>query len=399
MKKVLLTAMAILTVASASVFGMYGVDGDDWIGFLTDGNQFRARMDQLGFTLGNGTIKGTLGFRADTGYMGSILGAGTAGNETLALNPTVSAGIGYTSDMFGIGVGYNFTYIDRFLQIHTPVLMINALNNNLKLAVPIQVAVTDNANSSSPDGSLIPENIKFTGIGFNNLELRYATGIDAFNEVRFYASYRNTTHEGNGGTIQKLVSEALALQLRLYFLKTTVGDVTVNPFLKVQYSTALKGTRLDDFYMLDSYKYPAGQVVNGVYDGNIGIDGSKKQSDIYKSSPYQVTITPVLSLAASSDIVSLYFEPSLGYRISGNAITVEEANAGMKQKITHNLAWGAYAEMYVTPVEDLEWYFEMDINNNNTVASANGSTPPVYFETTTGITWYLPSFGGDTAAQ
>ena len=49
MKKVLLTAMALITIASASAFGMYGVDGDDWIGFLTDGNQFRARMDQLGF--------------------------------------------------------------------------------------------------------------------------------------------------------------------------------------------------------------------------------------------------------------------------------------------------------------------------------------------------------------
>ncbi|WP_297276721.1 cell surface protein [uncultured Brachyspira sp.] len=407
MKKVLLTAMAILTVASTTVFGMYGMDGDDWIGFLTDGNQLRARMDQLGFTLGNGTIKGTFGFRTDKGALGNIISGAVSGDKlttTHYFTPTVSAGIGYTSDMFGIGVGYNFTYVDPHLYIHTPVLMFNALNNNLKIAVPIEIAITDDARPNDPFGdSMVDPNIskvKFTGIGFNNLELRYTTGIDAFNEVRFYASYRNTTHEApvNGAT-QKLVSEALALQLRLYFLKTTVGDVTVNPFLKVQYSTALKGTRLDDFYMLDSYKYPAGQVVNGVYDGNVGIDGSKKQSDIYKSSPYQVTITPVLSLAASSDIVSLYFEPSLGYRISGNAITVEEANAGMKQKITHNLAWGAYAEMYVTPVEDLEWYFEMDINNNNTVASANGSTPPVYFETTTGITWYLPSFGGDTAAQ
>ena len=405
MKKVLLTAMAILTVASTTVFGMYGMDGDDWIGFLTDGNQLRARMDQLGFTLGNGTIKGTFGFRNDKGTLGNIISGDVSGDKLTVshyFTPTVSAGIGYTSDMFGIGVGYNFTYVDPNLYIHTPVLMFNALNNNLKIAVPIEIAMTDNARSVTPDGdSLVNPNekVKFTGIGFNNLELRYTTGIDAFNEVRFYASYRNTTHEGNGGIIQKLVSEALALQLRLYFLKTTVGDVTVNPFLKVQYSTALKGTRLGDFYMLDSYQYPAGQFVNEVYDGNAGIDGSKKQSDIYKSSPYQVTITPVLSLAASSDIVSLYFEPSLGYRISGNAITVEEANAGMKQKITHNLAWGAYAEMYVTPVEDLEWYFEMDINNNNTVASANGSTPPVYFETTTGITWYLPSFGGDTAAQ
>ena len=55
MKKILLTAMALLAMASTSVFGMYG-DQDDWIDFLTDGNQFRARMDQLGFVLGNSTI-------------------------------------------------------------------------------------------------------------------------------------------------------------------------------------------------------------------------------------------------------------------------------------------------------------------------------------------------------
>ena len=385
MKKVLLTAMAILTVASASVFGMYGVDGDDWIGFLTDGNQFRARMDQLGFTLGNGTIKGTLGFRADTGYMGSILGAGTAGNETLALNPTVSAGIGYTSDMFGIGVGYNFTYIDRFLQIHTPVLMINALNNNLKLAVPIQVAVTDNANSSSPDGSLIPENIKFTGIGFNNLELRYATGIDAFNEVRFYASYFNAFHEIAGF---KYLQEALGLELRLYFLKTTVGNVGINPFIKVAYSTALKGENLTEFMVSDYYGTIAG-IVN-----------TQKQSDIYSANPYELTISPVLALEASSDIVSLYFEPSLGYTVSGNAPLKNPNGNNEKQTLTHALTWGAYAEMYITPVQDLEWYFEMDVNGNVTgqgTAAANANLAPVLFETTTGITWYLPSFGGDTA--
>ena len=144
MKKVLLTAMAVLAMASTSVFGMYGVDGDDWINFLTHGNQLRARMDQLGFVLGNGTIKGTFGLRANTGWMGNIFNYNLGDNanspinsEASSFNPTVSVGIGYTSDMIGVGVGYNFTYIDRFVQVHTPTLVLNALNNNLRLAVPI----------------------------------------------------------------------------------------------------------------------------------------------------------------------------------------------------------------------------------------------------------------------
>ena len=205
MKKVLLTAMALLTIASASVFGMYG-KGDSWMDFLTHGNQLRARMDQLGFVLGNGTIKGTFGFRANRGYLGSIL---AATNNTIDFRPTLSAGIGYTSDVIGVGVGYNFTYIDKNLQVHTPVLTLNALNNSIRFIAPIQVAVTDKLNGIN--------NNKYTGVAFNNIQFRYYTGIDAFNAIRLYAYYRNSTSEQGG---QKGVSEAFGIQARFYFLRT-----------------------------------------------------------------------------------------------------------------------------------------------------------------------------------
>ncbi|MBW5380731.1 cell surface protein, partial [Brachyspira hampsonii] len=94
MKKLLLTAAAILSIISASAFGMYG-DQDDWIDFLTDGNQFRARMDQFGFVLGNNTIKGTFGLRSQAAItlLGSIISGET---DNVSLNSTISAGIGYT---------------------------------------------------------------------------------------------------------------------------------------------------------------------------------------------------------------------------------------------------------------------------------------------------------------
>ena len=186
MKKVLLTAMAILTVASASVFGMYG-NGDSWIDFLVHGNQFRARMDQLGFTLGNGTIKGTFGFRANTGYLGSILVAQSGTNPDVDwthLDATLSAGIGYTSDAFGIGVGYNYTFVGKNLGIHTPVLTINALNDNLRIAVPIQIAVMNQKDQDASSAAL--GGIKdYMGIR-TDIQVRYYTGIDAFNAIRFY---------------------------------------------------------------------------------------------------------------------------------------------------------------------------------------------------------------------
>ena len=360
MKKVLLTAMALLTIASASVFGMYG-KGDGWINFLVHGNQFRARMDQLGFVLGNDTIKGTFGFKADQGALGAILNSDNNGTSTYTtlFKPTLSAGIGYTSDIIGVGVGYNFTYIDKNLQVHTPVLMINALNNSIRFIAPIQVAVTDKLNGSA--------GYKYTGVAFNNIQFRYYTGIDAFNAIRLYAFYRNNGFEFNGS---KGSSEAFGIQARFYFLNTQVGDVTVNPYIRVEYHTALRGSTLEK-YNAESYS---------LYDI---VPTDAKQSDIYDVSPYKFAIKPVLSLAANSDYVSLYFEPSLGYTLTG------KKGKGVKEEMSHALAWGAYAELYITPVKDLEWYFEMDVNGN--AGQNNENLPPVSFAATTGITWYLPA--------
>ena len=381
MKKVLLTAMAILTVASASVFGMYG-NGDSWIDFLVHGNQFRARMDQLGFTLGNGTIKGTFGFRANTGYLGSILVAET-GNDSkdldwTHLDATLSAGIGYTSDAFGIGVGYNYTMKDTDGSgIHTPVLTINALNDNLRIAIPFQIAAM---SKDKQDFYGIKD---YMGIR-TDIQVRYYTGIDAFNAIRFYLKYGQSGFTSTGFTDNnKYAASSLGLQLRLYFLNTTIGNVNVNPYIKLVYNTAIKGSSAS----VDSYNY--------LNNNGVGaFDGPYSSGSAGDTGAYDFTIAPVLGLGANSDIVSVWFEPSLGYSVSG----------AKNSALTHKLAWGAYAELYITPVEDLEWYFELDVNNtdsyHNHVSgsdpySKQGSGVPVYFETSTGITWYLPSLGGD----
>ena len=162
MKKIFLTAMALLTMASASVFGMYGVDSG-WIDFLVHGNQFRARMQQLGFVLGNDTIRGTFGFNnAARGAYGSLLQVGndtTADGSTVGsgffydFQPTISMGIGYTSSLISVGVGYNATIgTNRWVKynnktegktteavVHTPVLTLTALDNAFRMAIPIQV--------------------------------------------------------------------------------------------------------------------------------------------------------------------------------------------------------------------------------------------------------------------
>ncbi|MEI0539627.1 cell surface protein [Brachyspira pulli] len=371
MKKVLLTAMALLTIASASVFGMYG-NGDSWIDFLVHGNQLRARMDQLGFTLGNGMIKGTFGFKADTGrYLGSILSA-TTGDEAsvtskngTSLNATISAGIGYTSPVFGIGVGYSYTWVDKERSIHTPVLAINALNDNLRIAIPVQIAVGDKAGEKD-----------YMGIR-TDVQIRYYTGIDAFNAIRFYLKYGQQSYNNGlaGNALREYSASSLDLRLRLYFLNTTIGNVGINPYVQVSYATALEGSSID----VSSYN------ASGNLKGN-------------KPGDYKFAINPTLGITANSDVVSLYVEPSIGYALVGNGKnTVNDKSYGM----THNLTWGAYTELYITPVKDLEFYFEMDIGSKYYDVKYNGSTiettlsaVPINFATGCGITWYLPSLNG-----
>ena len=351
MKKFLLTLIAVLSITNSLIFGMYG-NNNDWIDFLTDGNQFRARMDQLGFLLGNDKVRGTVGFRANTEYWGSILTA--SGNAKL--DATVSAGIGYTSDLIGIGLGYNYTYsaadengIDKKLDIHTPVLAINALANNLRIAIPVQIAVTDSLYNAN--------NYKYLGISLDP-QIRYYTGIDLLNQIRLIVKYGINQAKDASTTY---TASSFGFDFRLYF-GATVGNVTLYPFIKVTYDTSLgaKGKSIGSYEVLsDSVIIPT------------------TAGDLLDRETYILSIIPTLGLEASSDIVSLYLEPGIGYSIYDD---------GMRgSKLTHSLAWSAYTELYITPVEDLEWYFEMEVNNEGGI--------PVNFASTTGITWYLPSFG------
>ncbi|MEI0492134.1 cell surface protein [Brachyspira intermedia] len=390
MKKVLLTAMALLTIASASAFGMYG-DRDSWIDFLVHGNQFRARMDQLGFTLGNGTIKGTFGFRsqAATTYLGNIL-AGSTGN--VDLTATISAGIGYTSEPFGIGVGYNYTYIHERLGVHTPVLMINALNNNLRIAVPIQIAVSDNPFNIAQGANTVPGPAQYNNpvkdyVGVStDVQIRYYTGIDAFNAIRVYFRYGQAGFKNREGTSSEYFAQSVGFQARFYFLNTQVGNVTVNPYLKVEFDTALVG---------NATTVRAGEAANSVINSftmPFAINSGTTKEE-WEKNPYVVTAAAVLGITANSDIVTLYVEPSLGYTASYGG-KEKGLVYNPDPKVSHKLAWGAYAELYITPVKDLEWYFEMDVNNNTPRTGYTYNNVPVNFATSTGITWYLPAFDG-----
>ena len=393
MKKVLLTAIALLTIASTSVFGYYGANSD-WIDFLVDANQLRFRVRQMGFVLGNDMIRGVVGVRdeSETSF-GAIFDSTTyAPNGTtkqfLNFIPTVSAGIGYTSDIFSIGVGYNYRYHHTTfngltkngygLSEHTPVLTMTAMNDSLRIAIPIQVAVKNGDIANSTDKT------KYMGISMDP-QIRYYTGIEAFNEIRLYVKYG--VNEVTAESVKEK-AESFGFDFRAYF-GATVGDVALKPFLKVTYDTALgaKGKR--------AYKVANIAIANpatGSYSDTYGVKSSSGVIFVdvvtggYEHNPWALNILPTLGMSANSDIVSIYVEAGLGYGAVDTGYKFNSANAD-NTGILHSMRWNAYGEIYINPVKDLQWYFEAEIGNGGGAFAKN----TLQFNGATGITWYLPA--------
>ena len=405
MKKIFLTTIALLSIASASVFGMYGVNSGDWIGFLTHGNQFRARVQQLGFTLGNDTIKGTFGFfNNGRGAWGSMLSTNTAdAGQGLYYDftPTISMGLAYTSSLISVGVGYNATIgprLDRYNNktspkkveavVHTPVLVLNALDNAFRMAIPIQVVnLTDKFDDLK--GSVTAVSLE--------AQFRYYSGLDFLPQIRLYIKYGNYGAQlSQGGQKDKQTfAESFGFDFRLYF-GSMVEEVAIQPIVKLVYNGALgkqhNVRNVTALGALDDSATYMGNVANSfatvlanpnaVIDTPIPTYDGNTISESWKKGAWDLTLAPALGITANSDVVSLYVEPSLGLKITQLGSATDN-----KVKELYGLAWGAYAEIYITPIKNLEWYFEADVNNNAT----SGSITPVKFAASTGITWYLPA--------
>ena len=375
MKKIFLTTIALLSMASATIFGMYGPDSD-WIFFLTDGNRFRARADQLGFTLGNDTIKGTFGFRNKGfgGQFGKMLN--TTDGVNYNFNPTISMGLGYTSSLISVGVGYNATIgSQRWTKYngkaegkttevvaHTPVLVLNAMDNAFRMAIPIQVV---NLADKRENG----DKSRFTAVSLD-AQFRYYTGLDFLPQIRLYLRYGNYDYEFNdGGTKEKgKFAETFGFDFRLWF-GSMVEEVAINPIIKIQYNGALGKQH-------NQTRIQAANLVSATT--TIGGSG---YTPTWAKGAWDLKIIPALGITANSDIVSLYVEPSLGFQINQQGSATDK-NA----KELYSLYYGAYAEIYITPIKNLEWYFEADVSG-----TAAPGQPTVNLAGSTGITWYLPA--------
>lgn len=373
MKNIFLKAIALFSIASMQIFGMYGVD-TDWIDFLTDGNQFRARLETLGFVLGNDTIKGTFGFdNGAGGTLGGLISQNSRNIDYYDFIPHTSLGIAYTSSAISVGVGYSLSIGHKFQKYngkanpktvvatgHTPVLVLNMFDDAFRMAIPIQVVSISDKLYNGTERNI-------TAVKLDS-EFRYYTGMDILTQVRLYFRYGyNTVKDGSA----KSKYETLGFDFRLYF-GAMVEDVALEPFIKIVYDTGLNrnlpAANLN-FNVIEELKGSdniAGEFSN-VGEYTYGVNSFDKTA-------WQVTLMPALGLSANSDIVSFYLEPSLGLEIKGSQYN--------NQKDTYSLAWNVYGEISITPIPNLEWYFEAELDNEDRALRFNG---------TTGITWYLPT--------
>ena len=404
-KKIFLIAIALISIATTQVFGMYGVSSGDWIGFLTHGNQFRARLDQLGFTLGNDMIKGTFGFHTDRGNYGAMLNSVAANTETTSTGsstgsgffynfvPTISMGLAYTSSLISVGVGYNATIGQRWNRYngkdtskkveavaHTPVLVLNALDNAFRMAIPIQVV---NLTYKDSSGNL---KASVTAVSLD-AQFRYYTGLEMLPQVRLYLKYGNYSYNYKAGDVSQKgkYAESFGFDLRFYF-GSMVEEVALQPIVKLAYNGALgkqhNKTAVTALSALDNAATTIGSAASSAISG-IFPTSTYGGSAVWKQGAWDLTLAPSLGLTANSDIVSLYLEPSLGLKITQNG------DATDKVKEVYALTYGAYAEIYITPLKNLEWYFEADVSGDS-VSPTQGVKTPVKFASSTGITWYLP---------
>ena len=409
MKKLLIILLFILI--PMSLFGFYGDgSGRSFIDFLMDKDQLRARTDQIGFLYGTEHIRVAFGVTGNT--TGVILDNWTNDSSTnnklsSYFRPSVALAVGYKSDLISVGGAYQFKYIDSNYMVHTPALMLTAMDNTLRLNIPVAIGVGNNF-------------IKNTFIVSTAVEARYYLHkfIDYFSQLRlyFYYGYARMSYakiissaqaEGVDPNSKAIYKDqtSIGLDLRAYFNFPTDKGVSIEPYIRVLYSQALdtvenlngtlnkyKGENFNitpygfDYTSL-SFDATGTEKLSGGYIASVpGIPNPQGRVPI--SGIYRVGIALPLGLRASNDFVSLYVEPSLAVTIFGGKISL----LGVERKgFFYTFGYVVYSELTVTPVKYLELFLELQTGGASRLGGdlyGAGATTMI-LNASSGIAWYF----------
>ena len=409
MKKLLI--ILLFTLIPISLFGFYGDgSGRSFIDFLMDKDQLRARTDQIGFLYGTEHIRVAFGVTGNTS--GVILDNWTNDSSTnnklsSYFRPSVALAVGYKSDLISVGGAYQFKYIDSNYMVHTPAIMLTAMDNTLRFNIPVAIGVGNNF-------------IKNTIVASTAIEARYYLHkfIDYFSQLRlyFYYGYARMSYakiissaqaEGVDPNSKAIYKDqtSIGLDLRAYFNFPTDKGVSIEPYLRVLYSQALdtvenlngtlnkyKGENFNitpygfDYTSL-SFDATGTEKLSGGYIASVpGIPNPQGRVPI--SGIYRIGIALPLGLRASNDFVSLYVEPSLSATIFGGKISL----LGVERKGPfYTFGYVVYAELTVTPVKDLELFLELQTGGASRLGGdlyGAGATTMI-LNASSGIAWYF----------
>ena len=409
MKKLLIILLFILI--PMSLFGFYGDgSGRSFIDFLMDKDQLRARTDQIGFLYGTEHIRVAFGVTGNTS--GVILDNWTNDSSTnnklsSYFRPSVALAVGYKSDLISVGGAYQFKYVDSNYMVHTPALMLTAMDNTLRFNIPVAIGVGNNF-------------IKNTIVASTAIEARYYLHkfIDYFSQLRLYFYYGyarisyakivSSSDEGvgvdpNSKAIYK-DQTSIGLDLRAYFNFPTDKGVSIEPYLRVLYSAALDtvenlggvlNRRKGNNFNINAYGFDYTSLnfdtenrdLSGGYIASVpGIPNPQGQMSI--DGIYRVGIALPLGLRASNDFVSLYVEPSLAVTIFGGKINL----LGVERKgFFYTFGYVVYSELTVTPVKYLELFLELQTGGASRLGGDlyGASATTMILNASSGIAWYF----------
>ena len=408
MKKLLIILLFILI--PMSLFGFYGDgSGRSFIDFLMDRDQLRARTDQIGFLYGTEHIRVAFGITGNTS--GVILDNWTNDSQTnRKLNdyfrPSVALAVGYKSDLISVGGAYQFKYVDSNYMVHTPVLMLTAMDNTLRFNIPVAIGIGNHQAKNTLVVSTAVEARyylhKFIDY-FSQLRLYFYYGYARMSYAKIISSAQAEGVDPNSKAIYK-DQTSIGIDLRAYFNFPTDKGVSIEPYLRVLYSAALDtvenlggvlNRRKGDNFNINAYGFdytslnfdPQNRDLSGGYIASVpGIPNPQGQMSI--DGIYRVGIALPLGLRASNDFVSLYVEPSLAVTIFGGKISL----LGVEKKgFFYTFGYVVYSELTVTPVKYLELFLELQTGGASRLGGdlyGAGATTMI-LNASSGIAWYF----------
>ena len=419
MKKIIL----LLLIFSTSVFGYYSSDA--MIDLLVQSNQLRVRTDRVGALFGNENVRAAIGLTGANSLSGIIV---HNVNDFDALNnakkglyqfvPAVLGAVGYDSDLFGIGFGYEFKWKDATYMVHTPIITLTALEDTFRINIPVSVGVGQRSYYNRADS------LKGTMVISTGIEARYYFNMEYFSHLRFYLNYGNSTIKEISSPSTNFTQQSVGFQARAYF-NYDFSYYKITPIIRFQFDMAL-ATKFKNitrnYNIVDNYFITAKGFtpVNGaITEGSYGSSGANADvntrgelrggyiasipNTYYAEEPYRIGVAvPVgFRTVSESGTIELYVEPALSLTIV-NAKRIYSFSQAMQglENLTENdrrkapfLTFGyvVYGELYIRPRPRLEWYTEIQTGGATVageLANTSGTTSLI-FNASTGITWYF----------